>query len=106
MAYGLLVLWAVANPAKCAMLCWGWVQWIGASSYSIFPWQQLFTGKANLYKGWTISALPLLLVPILACAALSYYLIERPTIRISRSIQQSTAKKAGSCCYRTFCLTC
>ena len=95
-AYGFLVLWVVANPEKCAMLRWSWVQWIGASSYSIYLWQQLFTGKANFYNGWTISTSPLSLVAILACAALSYCLIERPSIQLSRAISNRLLHKRAA----------
>jgi peptidoglycan/LPS O-acetylase OafA/YrhL len=82
--YGLLVAWFIENPEKCAFLRWGWIQWIGTCSYSIYMWQQLFTGKPTCYNGWTIAQSPFAIVAIVGCAALSYYLVELPSIRFSR----------------------
>lgn len=88
MSYGVLVLWFVENPEKCGMLRWGWVQWVGSCSYSIYLWQQLFTAAPDAYKGWTIAQSPFAIVAILTCSALSYYFIELPSIRLSRSFTQ------------------
>lgn len=85
-SFGFLMLWVVANPAKCGMLRWRWVQWMGTCSYSIYLWQQLFTGNATFYNGWTIAQSPLAILPIIACASLSYYAIERPAIRLGRVV--------------------
>lgn len=84
---GFLVMWVISNPAKCRFLRWRWVQWIGACSYSLYLWQQLFTGKAEFYNGWSIAQSPLVaIVCILGCTALSYYFIERPTIQLSKTV--------------------
>lgn len=50
------------------------VVWIGTLSYSLYLWQQLFVFRS----------IPVLVkvAAILACAAISYYLIERPFLRI------------------------
>ncbi|NML64665.1 acyltransferase [Hymenobacter sp. RP-2-7] len=82
--YGFLVLWFVENPEKCAALRWGWIQWLGACSYSIYLWQQLFTGKPFFYNGWTIAQSPYAILAIIGCAALSHYLIELPSSRLGR----------------------
>lgn len=86
---GLFVLWFVENPSKSGLLKAKWVQWIGSCSYSIYLWQQLFTGKEYIYNGWTISDSPISIVPIMGCAAVSYYLIERPTIKLSKKISNN-----------------
>jgi peptidoglycan/LPS O-acetylase OafA/YrhL len=62
---------------------------IGVLSYSIYIWQQPFTHLLNdnppifLSGPWRIIANPLLsLLCILACACVSYFLIERPSLRL------------------------
>jgi peptidoglycan/LPS O-acetylase OafA/YrhL len=81
---GLFVMWFVANPSRCAFLRRPVVQWFGACSYSIYLWQQLFTGPAFCYKGWQPSSAALCIIAIVLCAGLSHYLIERPGIRLGR----------------------
>ena len=81
---GAFVIWFIQNPTRCSVLRWPAVQWIGACSYSIYLWQQLFTGPAPLYHGWTFTQSPWAIVPLTACAAASYYLVERPSIRLGR----------------------
>lgn len=57
---------------------------IGVMSYSIYLWQQLFLNKAS-------SALPaqfpLNIILSCACALLSYYLIERPSLRMRHQLE-------------------
>jgi peptidoglycan/LPS O-acetylase OafA/YrhL len=49
---------------------------LGVISYSIYLWQQMFTGvNATRFFPWSLPA-------ILACAELSYWLIERPSLRL------------------------
>jgi peptidoglycan/LPS O-acetylase OafA/YrhL len=92
---GLFVIWFMQNPARCAPLRWPAVQWIGAGSYSIYLWQQLFTGSKSLYHGWNLAQLPLAALAIAACAGISFYLIERPCIRLGRFISGGVLKTAG-----------
>jgi peptidoglycan/LPS O-acetylase OafA/YrhL len=84
--WGLFIMWFVENPDKCAFLRWRIVQWIGTCSYSIYLWQQLFTNPATSYNEATISTSPLAIVPILLTGAISYYLIEKPNIRLGRYV--------------------
>lgn len=57
-----------------------WVRHLGVLSYSIYLWQQLFTGPAPLVRGvWALPAL-------LAVAELSYWLVERPMLRFRDGI--------------------
>jgi peptidoglycan/LPS O-acetylase OafA/YrhL len=46
---------------------------IGVISYSLYLWQNIFTGEAGRY-------FPLNLVAIVACAELSYWAVERPSL--------------------------
>jgi peptidoglycan/LPS O-acetylase OafA/YrhL len=58
------------------ILNWGPVMWLGRISYSLYLWQELFCSNAALHYGYA------LVLPALACAALSYYLVELPMLRI------------------------
>ncbi|WP_161974696.1 acyltransferase family protein [Piscinibacter terrae] len=58
------------------------VRYIGAISYSLYLWQQLFTGPAARYADVTWFV-PLLALP---AAALSYHFIEQPFIRWGRAL--------------------
>jgi peptidoglycan/LPS O-acetylase OafA/YrhL len=95
---GLFVLCIVENPEPWGMLRWRVVQWLGLVSYSVYLWQQLFTGGPQFYHGWSIAQTPLSPLAILACASLSYYLIERPSIRCGRLLSNLAGRsgKEGS----------
>lgn len=51
------------------------VVWLGRISYSLYLWQQPFCADPNLRHGYFV-------VFALACACLSYYLVEQPILRI------------------------
>jgi peptidoglycan/LPS O-acetylase OafA/YrhL len=77
----------VAQP-RCwlgRILEWRPLAWIGRLSYSLYIWQQLFLAPspAGLWQRapWNLAA-------AFACAAASYYLIERPAIAFGRSLAQ------------------
>jgi len=70
------------------------LQFLGMISYSLYLWQQLFTSRPAAYLDapWLKFA-PLMLV----AAALSYYWVERPCIRLGkRIIATGHAKSASS----------
>ena len=55
--------------------------WVGRMSYSLYIWQQLFLPSNELPQGLGIwQRGPWNLAAIFGCAALSYYLVERPAI--------------------------
>ena len=67
-----------------AFLSARWLSWIGLISYSLYLWQEYFTGSLAEGGGamahWTILCVPI--------AAISYLVIERPMIRIGHRISR------------------
>ncbi len=70
----LIVLHVIQNPYW--VLNWKPVAWLGKVSYSLYLWQELFCSNVSLHYGWGLA------LPALACAALSYYLVEQPMLRV------------------------
>ena len=59
------------------------LQFLGAISYSLYIWQQLFTARTIKYQDASF----LTIFPLMFMAAiLSYYFIERPSIRLGRRV--------------------
>lgn len=85
--YPLLILSTVLHPA-------GWLgrvlesaplRWVGRLSYSIYLWQQLFfldARETRLYRTIWVQHLPFNLLAVFALAALSFYFVEKPMIRL------------------------
>jgi len=65
--------WTVSKILECKAL-----KWIGCISYSLFLWQQIFLGNGK--TGHVL----LRLAAVGACAIASFYLIEKPMIRVGR----------------------
>lgn len=61
------------------------VAWLGRVSYSLYLWQELFCSNPTLHLGF------LLALPALACASLSYYIVEQPMLRLRDKIACSSA---------------
>ena len=61
-------------------LNWGPVAWLGKISYSLYLWQELFCSNANLHYGFVLA------LPAIACACLSYYLVEQPMLRLRETL--------------------
>lgn len=66
-----------------AILEWRVIQIIGAGSYSLYLWQQLFLAPPTHYA---VAPFPLPLLPVVVL--LSVYLIERPSIRLGRRLSR------------------
>ena len=65
--------------------------YVGKISYSIYVWQQLFLGSSELWLNYPyFTHLPLNLVMTFACAVLSYYLIEKPFLRMKDRFSSRT----------------
>jgi peptidoglycan/LPS O-acetylase OafA/YrhL len=54
---------------------------VGVISYSLYLWQQMFTGVNSVrFFPWSLPA-------ILACAELSYWCVERPSLRLRERLE-------------------
>jgi peptidoglycan/LPS O-acetylase OafA/YrhL len=81
-----LVLHSIQTPFW--VLNWTPVAWLGRISYSVYLWQELFCSNAALHGGYV------LIIPTLACACLSYYLVERPMLRLREKRAQQQSEQA------------
>ena len=74
---GILLLYAVRNASSTLgrFLNLPWLRHIGMISYSLYLWQQLFTGERT-------RMFPLNLILIVVCAEMSYWLVEQPSLRL------------------------
>jgi peptidoglycan/LPS O-acetylase OafA/YrhL len=66
------------------ILEWPTVRWFGRMSYSLYIWQQAFLGLGR--TSWLLFRL----LAVLACAAASYYYIERPLTRLGHRLAPPT----------------
>lgn len=85
-AIGLALIFSLEceSPLR-LLLCWKPVQAVGLTSYGIYLWQQLFTAPPRFYFGagrWIPHLLPLLLLIIPS----SYFLVEKPAMRLGRKL--------------------
>jgi peptidoglycan/LPS O-acetylase OafA/YrhL len=76
-----LVLHVIQFPYRA--LNWWPVAWVGRISYSLYLWQELFCSNAALHSGFWV------VVPALACACLSYYLVEQPMLQLRDKVTQN-----------------
>jgi peptidoglycan/LPS O-acetylase OafA/YrhL len=68
-----------------------WMQKLGLISYSVYLWQQLFTGNASLYTSMPWLSFPLLLfIP----AIMSYHFIEKPAVDLARQLSRRLSEAA------------
>jgi peptidoglycan/LPS O-acetylase OafA/YrhL len=67
-----------------AALNWGPVAWLGKISYSLYLWQELFCSNSNLPYGYVLA------IPAIACACLSYYLVEQPMLRLRERLTRDS----------------
>jgi peptidoglycan/LPS O-acetylase OafA/YrhL len=78
----IVLLYVVRNPASVAgrFLNTRLIRHLGVVSYSLYLWQQLFTGPQTFW-------FPLNLFVLVACAEASFFLIERPAFKLRDLIQ-------------------
>jgi peptidoglycan/LPS O-acetylase OafA/YrhL len=75
------------------------VRWIGWISYSLYLWQQLFFGNRFVSSPPRLAALrewPINLIALLVCAIFSYYLVERPFIRLGHRLSLAIVNNHGA----------
>lgn len=80
-----LVLHVIQVPYR--LLNWAPVAWLGRISYSLYLWQELFCSHPAAHAGY------FLIVPSIACACLSYYLVEQPMLRLRDSWTRRPARR-------------
>jgi peptidoglycan/LPS O-acetylase OafA/YrhL len=71
------------------------LKWIGRLSYSLYIWQMVFLVPDERPLG-ALQAFPLNLICPLVCATLSYYLLEKPMIRVGRRLGGAITQKTRS----------
>ncbi|MGB6430238.1 MAG: acyltransferase [Candidatus Acidiferrales bacterium] len=86
-----VILYAVRRPFSGfgKFLNWRLMRHIGVISYGIYLWQQMFTGPNAFWA-------PLNLGAILACAELSYGLVERPSFRLRDVLEKRFLPRPAS----------
>jgi peptidoglycan/LPS O-acetylase OafA/YrhL len=82
----ILILQSILLPSRgfYRALNWPPVAWIGMLSYSLYIWQQLFCSQPGWFgwtQGWWMSW-PGWLPATLAASCASFYLLERPLMRL------------------------
>ncbi len=64
-------------------------RWVGRISHSLYLWQQLFLGNGRT------GMLPLRIAAALMCAGASFYLIEKPMIRLGHRLARPVTSGRG-----------
>ena len=73
------------------------VRWIGWISYSLYLWQQLFFGTNFVGSPPGIAVLrewPINLVALMVCATFSYYIVEKPFVRLGHQLASVRAARS------------
>jgi len=94
----LLIGYTVLRPAEALgrFLEWPLLRWIGRLSYSLYIWQQLCLPQLQDPKPLgVLQMFPLALALLLVSAALSYYCIERPFIRLGHRLAAYRNNSSG-----------
>lgn len=84
-----LLVWTVAHPSSAVgrILERPVLRWVGRVSYSLYVWQQFFFPPWTMAAPWPrLQRWPLAVPATLACATASYYLIERPMIKLGHQL--------------------
>jgi peptidoglycan/LPS O-acetylase OafA/YrhL len=89
--FPLLVISTMLHPKSigCRILEWWPLRFVGHISYSLYLWQQMFFAGGRAPATWPLSVLqvfPLNYLAAFACATASYYLIEKPLIRVGHRL--------------------
>jgi peptidoglycan/LPS O-acetylase OafA/YrhL len=91
----LCIDWSMRNAESLIgrFLNWAPMVWIGALSYSLYLWQQIFL---NRHSASFFCSFPINVMLAFAAAILSYYVIERPCLRARVRFFPSSSQKRTS----------
>ncbi len=83
---GLIMMYVVFGPQGFfyKILNLRLVNYIGLLSYSIYLWQQIFLNRPNYW----VNLFPQNLVCILLCSLFSYYVVEKPFLKLKRRFER------------------
>jgi peptidoglycan/LPS O-acetylase OafA/YrhL len=70
------------------------MRWLGRLSYSLYLWELFFVFRGVPQTLGIAQRFPLNLVLTFACASASYYLVERPLIRVGHRLTRDAARPA------------
>jgi peptidoglycan/LPS O-acetylase OafA/YrhL len=89
-----LVLSTSMSPAgwTTRILEWQPLRWIGRISYSLYLWQQVFMLWPSDRQPSPLQKMPLSILSLFACAAASYYILERPCIRLGHRLARPVSE--------------
>ena len=91
-AIAAVILHVVQSPYR--WLNWSPIVWLGQISYSLYLWQEPFCADRTLRSGYFALA-------AVACACGSYYLVERPMLRLRERRLQSRSVMSPQTCAET-----
>jgi peptidoglycan/LPS O-acetylase OafA/YrhL len=80
-----LIAQTIAWPAVGlgAALNWRWMRYLGTISYSIYLYQQVTVGPVEKWLGrWPALSLPATVLLVIFVASISYWIVERPFLRL------------------------
>jgi len=88
--FAALMFASVINPALFKPLNWAWMMKIGAISYSLYIWQELFCARPETYgvKSYWFLSFPGWMGASFFVAFLSYYCFERPLMGRRAKLRQ------------------
>ena len=92
----LLIAHTVLKPGTLfgRLLNTAFLRWVGRLSYSLYIWQMLFLPEGLRTLG-KLQDFPLSLIMPFVCASASYYLVEKPMIRIGHRLAATPEKPAN-----------
>jgi peptidoglycan/LPS O-acetylase OafA/YrhL len=90
-----VLVWTVAHPSSAVgrLLELPVLRWVGRVSYSLYVWQQFFFPPWDVAAPWPLlQRWPLAVPAALACATASYYLVERPMVKLGHRVAAYVAR--------------
>jgi peptidoglycan/LPS O-acetylase OafA/YrhL len=96
-AIGLVLLSSMQGSMLRGVLCSRPVQAIGLTSYGLYLWQQLFTAPWYYFVGSASQTILRWSPSLLVIVPVSYYLIERPAMRCSKSLRLMAVARTPGC---------